>query len=336
MCCPALQAQQTIVTGGLQVKDSLSLKGQWINTIRDNPASPAGNDRTVSTAAVVKQYIDQHSTIPPVTTSSRMDSVLTLDANTRQPILVPVAQGGAANTRTPFLQIAFRSFYGITQSTEDSIRMEITSSDSIRTIFYFTPTENDMDFAFGKPPFTAYITWVNKDPDKICLLKAQPYWKNGCSTGFLFDKNANYNDTIILRMNNLAGMLNLSATVNSQVNNPGKKVNVTVRNLTSENLVTIRVIGAKTQLEEVYHGPDAQFLAFVPSGTSGSVTVSLSYPISTLNGEYLKSARRKKIKCTFFRNGVAEPVKLFEPGMQLPSIPISEQDTNILLLLEDI
>jgi hypothetical protein len=152
--------QANITANRLIVKDSLVLNGQWISLVNNDPTLSHTGNKSLSTDAAIKAYLQQVLALRKVGSTNRKDSVLSIDPSNRSLVMVPAAGGnGSGNSdedlvgkviaNRNILQISLYNNPGI-----DSIRLTATSSDGIVTPILMLKDGDNYGYAYGMPPFS--------------------------------------------------------------------------------------------------------------------------------------------------------------------------------------
>ncbi|WP_212006509.1 hypothetical protein [Chitinophaga sp. HK235] len=138
-------AQSNISANRVAVKDSLSLKGAWVNSINNDSTLKSASDKSISTDGALKKYILQ--ALSDTGNINKLSLQSLFDIFSMQPHAMKV------NTRFTYMP-------GITGQSFD---FEFISSDSIVTTLTTRPDKTGWIYVFGKPPYTIKCKSVAAD-----------------------------------------------------------------------------------------------------------------------------------------------------------------------------
>ncbi|RAJ75551.1 hypothetical protein CLV59_109165 [Chitinophaga dinghuensis] len=164
-----IYCQNITVVNRLLVKDSLALGSSWIHCISDDSDMLHAGSNALANDAALKNYMSAALKAPVLTSSSRSDSLLSIDPLTRKYCMVPnpMEHNPSPNEVIEMMHIhphilRFKYFRDMDWGP---VAMEVVSSDGTINSMALTG-ESGMLFAFGRPPFTLKIDNINSFPDK--------------------------------------------------------------------------------------------------------------------------------------------------------------------------
>ncbi|WP_160711314.1 hypothetical protein [Chitinophaga solisilvae] len=202
-------AQGTVTSHRLIIRDSLQLGNRWIRGVNNDGRLLQANGNTVSTDAVLKQYVDKVS-----------------------------------GRNIPGIHVLCR-FENASPGYRDSIKFEIVSSEGIVTPAKIYQQSADKIFAEGKPPFKIRGQYINNKPGTVLGYRINSIYEQNFDVIYnQFSRQAYLHDTLQLLTESILGNMNMFFKVAdslSSMNDADTLVglHITLKNITEESILEI-------------------------------------------------------------------------------------------------
>ncbi|WP_212006511.1 hypothetical protein [Chitinophaga sp. HK235] len=332
---------QTVTTGRVIVKDSISLNGRWIQGITSDSTLTDAGTNILATAQALKAYADARTFSIKDSSGILRDSSLTIDPVSRELAMAPYVAGDV-NT---ILRLFTNNGYGLSVFIlpglngggilTDSIYVDITSSDGVLTQVAKAPGYFiSVFYAKGYAPFKVKARLANNSTIANYTLKAFRLSDRDFIDGTTYNvyQWAYHGDTILYHLKHIYSTVCLDGnqwpTADSLPTDPASLAKVSIINRTRK--ACLNVTGFRNQ--SILFPDQTTHFRSLRTGTL-AYTVR-GYTLSENNG-YTLHALSNTVKVTVLKNGITyENVELQgNPGSR--RVNLDNSVTDLTIILED-
>ncbi|RBL88523.1 hypothetical protein [Chitinophaga flava] len=309
-------AQSNISANRVAIKDSLSLKGAWINSINNDSTLKSASDKSISTDGALKKYILQALND---TANNRFSLQSLFDIFSMKP-------------RAMKVDIHCRYVPGKTAQSYD---FEFISSDSIVTTLTTRPGKVGWEYVFGKPPFTIKCKSVAVDSGWFTYLNMYKRWDNPTYPEYVLSRMYAPGDSIIIEKpgvveNNIRIEISYDK-IADQPPGPFSFLNTKLINLTNDVAVgfwsDIVLPGMSERIgQRIYSGQGIYRYSLNPGKVFKTIndTYSFELPLTT------------SVEFEIWTNGQLSGITRYDPEQPYPEFSVTLPVSDLTIYVRDV